>query len=330
MEALMGLLARHLSAGEPLALCTVVARSGSAPRGSGARMLVGRAGRLWGTVGGGLIEHQAERLAAQVLADGQSILRAFCLDADRLESLGMVCGGDVTLAIQYLPGGDAGLIDVARQAQDWLSHRRDGWLVAGLEGSAQPLELLSPQAAAERYPSLCGALCLFGGPGQARFAQRLSPAGTVYLFGGGHVARELSPLLARLDFRHVVMDDRPEFSLPADFPGAAQVLQVDFEAVLDAVSPGPADYAVVMTRGHGFDLTVQRQLLTTPVGYIGVMGSRKKKAFVFGRLKEAGFTDADLARIVTPIGLPLGGETPAEIALSVAAQLVQLRAGKGG
>lgn len=86
----------------------------------------------------------------------------------------------------------------------------------------------------------------------------------------------------------------------------------------------------MMTRGHLFDLEVQKQLLTSPVGYIGVMGSRKKKEFVFERLREAGFSDRALSRIVTPVGLPLGGETPAEIALSVAAQLVQLRAERKG
>ena len=94
LEALRGLLAD----GDGVALATVVARSGSAPRDAGARMLVGRSGRLWGTVGGGLVEHEAELLAMETLRSGTSALREFCLRAEGLERIGMVCGGDVTLA----------------------------------------------------------------------------------------------------------------------------------------------------------------------------------------------------------------------------------------
>ena len=103
LEALRGLLAD----GDGVALAAVGARSGSAPRDAGARMLVGRSGRLWGTVGGGLVEHEAELLAMETLRSGTSALREFCLRAEGLERIGMVCGGDVTLAVQYLPGGAA-------------------------------------------------------------------------------------------------------------------------------------------------------------------------------------------------------------------------------
>lgn len=320
MEELLTLLRARLSAGEDLALATVAARSGSAPRGAGARMVVNASGRLWGTVGGGAIEHQAQLLALEALNEKRGVLREFCLDAQGAQSIGMVCGGDVTLLVQYLPAGSAPALDPGP----------GGWLVCTLDGDGRcGLELLSAHAAQDR--GLTGTEPVFTRDGPAvRFAQRLSPDGTVFVFGGGHVARELSPLLARLDFRHMVLDDRPQFAQAADFPGAERVIRTDFARILDVISPAQADYAVVMTHGHTFDLEVQKRLLTTPVGYIGVMGSRKKRAFVFDRLRQAGFTDADLARIVTPVGLPLGGETPAEIALSIAAQLVQLRAGKGG
>ncbi|NCB62586.1 MAG: XdhC/CoxI family protein [Clostridia bacterium] len=327
-------LKARLGSGEDLALATVVARSGSAPRGAGARMLVGTGGRVWGTVGGGLIERRAELMALEALKTKACMLQEFSLDADRLTGIGMVCGGDVTLAVQVLPGGDAGLLALANAALALLRSGGDGWLLAALTGpEAGKLRLLTSGQAEEVFPVPPRPeeeQVLFEAEGAGQFAQRLARPGAVYLFGGGHVARELAPLLARLDFRYSVVDDREEFSRPADFPGAEQVLRCDFDRILDAVAPGPSDYAAVMTRGHLFDLEVQKQLLTTPVGYIGVMGSRKKMSFVFGQLREAGFTDTDLARIITPIGLPLGGETPAEIALSIAAQLVQLRAGAAG
>ena len=81
-----------------------------------------------------------------------------------------------------------------------------------------------------------------------------------------------------------------------------------------------------MTRGHRDDLLLQEQVLRTPARYIGVIGSRRKKAALFAQLRERGFTDADLERITTPIGLSIGAETPAEIAVSIAAQLIQVRA----
>ena len=331
MWELLKELSARLSAGEDLALVPVVARSGSAPRGAGARMLVNGTGRVWGTVGGGLIEHRAECLALETLGTRETLLQEFSLDGGGAEQIGMVCGGDVTMAVQFLPAGDEALGRLVEEALSCLRSGGDGWVISRVDGPGQWL-FLPPAEAAERFAPLAGCgegQAFFTAEGAKWFAQRLARRGMVYLFGGGHVARELAPLLARLEFRYTVVDDRPELAQPQDFPGADRVLCADFSQILQAVSPTPVDYAAVMTRGHLFDLEVQKQLLTTPVGYIGVMGSRKKKAFVFQKLREAGFTDQDLSRIVTPIGLPLGGETPAEIALSIAAQLVQLRAGKG-
>jgi xanthine dehydrogenase accessory factor len=148
----------------------------------------------------------------------------------------------------------------------------------------------------------------------------------VYVFGGGHVSQALVPLLAGIDFRCVVLEDRAQFAAPELFPDAHEIILAEVGETLKRIHLTPMDYAVVMTRGHRNDLAVQCELLRTDVGYIGVIGSRSKKEFVFGRMREAGFRDSDLARITTPIGLSIGAETPAEIAVSIAAQLIQVRA----
>lgn len=101
---------------------------------------------------------------------------------------------------------------------------------------------------------------------------------------------------------------------------------VDFDHISDTVTVGPDDYVVVMTRGHMYDTVVQAQALKTPCRYIGVIGSRHKKAGVFQKLMDMGFTEKDLQRITTPIGLDIAAETPAEIAVSIAAQLIGIRA----
>lgn len=169
-----------------------------------------------------------------------------------------------------------------------------------------------------------------GDPAALKWVQqeraRLLPAGRVLIFGGGHVAQALAPALSAVDFRCVVLEDREDFCRPELFPGSEEtrLIQNDDPAAYRDITA--EDYVAVMTRGHKDDLTVQAQVLKTPARYIGVIGSRRKTAAVFARLREMGYTDADLARITTPIGLDIKAETPAEIAVSIAAQLIMLRA----
>ena len=158
--------------------------------------------------------------------------------------------------------------------------------------------------------------------------RRLTPLGRVYIFGGGHVAQALVPALAAVEFRCVVLEDREDFCRPELFPGAEEtrLIQNDDPAAYQDITA--EDYVAVMTRGHKDDLTVQAHALKTPARYIGVIGSRRKTAAVFAKLREMGYTDQDLARITTPIGLDIKAETPAEIAVSITAQLIMLRSGK--
>ena len=339
MKELFTSMLQALSDGQSVVLCSILASSGSTPRGAGAKMAVFADGHTVGTIGGGAVEKCSGEKALEVLQSKQSLVQGYCLAPNQVADIGMICGGNVTVYFQYFDPADEngrallqGILELLRGDDDsWLVYRMDGGCVSamGTFDEAHGLrftDCITPEAL--RPMLLSNAFTKKGDPGY--YIEPLTQAGHAYIFGGGHVARELAPLLARLDFCFMVLDDRAEFAVPADFPGAKGVLCADFGHILDAVAPGSGDYAVVMTRGHLFDLEVQKQLLTTPVGYIGVMGSRKKKEFVFERLREAGFSDRALSRIVTPVGLPLGGETPAEIALSVAAQLVQLRAERKG
>ena len=159
------------------------------------------------------------------------------------------------------------------------------------------------------------------------FSEQIGTSGTVYVFGGGHVSQKLVPILASVDFRCVVLDDRPEFTDPALFPGAVETILCDFNHLEQYVSITAADYCCVMTRGHSYDTIVQAQLLATPACYIGVIGSRAKKAAVFRRLiEEYNINEQDLNRIISPIGLEIKAETPAEIAISITGQMIQVRA----
>lgn len=156
---------------------------------------------------------------------------------------------------------------------------------------------------------------------------RLFPAGRVYIFGGGHVSQALVPALTAVEFRCVVLEDRAEFCRSELFPGVEEVLLIDNSRVADFVELTKEDWVVIMTRGHKDDLLIQSQVMKAPVRYIGVIGSRQKTAAVTAKLRDMGFSNADFQKVWAPIGLPIRSETPAEIAVSIAAQLILERAG---
>ena len=163
------------------------------------------------------------------------------------------------------------------------------------------------------------------------YVEPISLAGVTYVFGGGHVARELVPVLEHVGFRCIVFEDRPDFATRELFPTAFGLVLGDFSAIGERIRIGPRDNVVIMTRGHGFDYEVLAQALATPAAYIGCIGSRRKVAATKARLfAEKGYTEEDFARVHTPIGLDIGAETPAEIAISVAAEMIRFRAERVG
>lgn len=149
------------------------------------------------------------------------------------------------------------------------------------------------------------------------------------LCGGGHVSLELAYMAARLEFDVRVIDDRPEFANTERFP-VGKVYPEEFESALNRLGSGPEDYFAVLTRGHAWDTECVAHILRGSFAYLGMIGSRAKVAAVRTRLTELGFSPEQIDRIHAPIGLNLGGQTPAEIAVSIAAQLVQVRAARGG
>ena len=154
----------------------------------------------------------------------------------------------------------------------------------------------------------------------------IAAAGCVYIFGAGHVARALVPVLSMVEFRCIVLDDRSEFADITLFPEAERVMLCDFSDVANAVGLSRRDYAVIMTRGHEFDAQVQAQMMRTDARYIGVMGSASKRAFVRAKMLDLGFSEAEIDRVKTPVGIKIGSDTPAEIAVSIAAELIMVRA----
>ena len=322
----------YLKKGKELVLVTVVASSGAAPRGAGARMIVTEEGRVWGTIGGGAVEYRSEQMALQVLKEKNSFGHDFSLTKDDVQNLGMICGGAVQVFFQYIPSNDQKNIRLAEKALELFDEGVDLWLLSDI-GKGGALGLYSEGSGfvsveePEQLRSYLG--ChpkLVRENGREVYAEQISSSGKVYIFGCGHVAQELVPVLSHVGFRCVAMDDRPEFANEELFPKAEKVMLIDFERIPDFVTIRENDYVCVMTRGHAYDTSVQAQILNTPACYIGVIGSAAKKAGVFKKLYEMGFSQEDTDRITSPIGLSIKAETPAEIAISIAGQMICHRA----
>ena len=333
MRKMFRLISEKLSEGEDLVLVTVIASSGATPRGAGARMLVGKEGRLIGTIGGGAVEFRSQQMAAKVLEDKRSFEHGFNLTKDDVQKLGMICGGAVSVFFGFLPARDEKTLEIAHRAEKCFASGRDLWLISDIADDGRIglytredgyIGIDAPEWLTEklgRHPSRIQM------DGRDLYAEQINSSGRVYVFGCGHVAQELVPVLAHVGFRCVALDDRPEFARKELFPDAEEVILCDFEHLSESITVTAEDYACVMTRGHAFDAVVQAQMLMTDACYIGVIGSARKKAGVYQRLKEEyGFPDEVFERITSPIGLPIKAETPAEIAISVAAQMIEFRA----
>ena len=278
MRKLVKKLEETITKGQPVVLCSISLSHGSCPRGEGAMMLVTEEGRIAGTIGGGAVEYNAQKKAAEVLRTGKSSTHEYILRNNDIQDIGMICGGDVEVDFFYMDP----------EAPETLA------------------KLEELQEAVKRLAN-------------------------VYIFGGGHVAQALVPLLTSVDFNCIVIEDRKEFAEPSLFPGVDRTILCDNnEHIADYVEFTEDDYICIMTRGHKDDMIIEAQAVKTPAKYIGVIGSREKIAAVSAQLRERGCTEEEIARITSPIGIPVrGARTPEEISVCIAAELIEVRAGFG-
>jgi xanthine dehydrogenase accessory factor len=147
------------------------------------------------------------------------------------------------------------------------------------------------------------------------------------LYGAGHVAIELATLAVRVGYRVVVMDDRPEWANEENFPDASEILIMPLDGSDTGVELRADDAIIVVTRGHAHDYAMAARALREPHAYLGVIGSRRKAGVLRKKLAEEGFDEETLAAVHSPIGLDIASETPAEIAVSIVAELIATRRG---
>jgi xanthine dehydrogenase accessory factor len=306
-----------LEKGESFAWVTVLDTQGSSPRHAGAAMLVRTGGSTTGTIGGGSLEATAIKQALEVLEAKQTRLAEF--DSAQLD---MICGGGGLMLIEYVDPTDLAVRDLLSGLLELLESGRRGWLTAVVtegEGAGSPV----------RRSIVDSLHSVIHDPART-YVQPVGAQGTAYIFGAGHCGEKLAPVLSALGFFTVVVDDRGEFANRERFPTVDRlVVPESFDGIVETLPIDEDSYVVIMTRGHQHDRSVLEQALRTRAGYIGMMGSKKKVAVIVKALGDEGFSPNDIARVHAPIGLPIGGETPEEIAVSIAAELIQVRSGEG-
>ncbi|BHH81863.1 XdhC family aldehyde oxidoreductase maturation factor [Desulforhopalus sp. 52FAK] len=335
MQYILDSLISTLEQGETAVIGAIVRSSGSAPRTSGARMLVRLDGTLVGTLGGGALEGGCLMRAKELMtgAHGETFAELhFDLTNASAAAEGMVCGGEVSVLLQKItPAELASFV----QMRDDFYRGIPAMLVTGL-----PTDGLGPQMYFLHGSTDCDLLVplrneiqrknrrskfIISHEEQDYFVEPLINPGTVYLLGAGHVALATAHLATFTGFEVVVIDDREEFSNRDRYPDAKEVIVLEsFDNCLPQL--GPDDFVVIVTRGHLHDRDVLAEALRTNAGYIGMIGSAKKRKGVYASLLKEGFTQEDLERVYSPIGLSIGGDTPEEIGLSIVAEMIKVRA----
>jgi xanthine dehydrogenase accessory factor len=354
MEAIYRKIVESAKGNRPAVLATIIRQAGSAPRRTGAKCLIKEDGSLEGTIGGGLLEAQTVEKAKSVFETRLPSRLGFRLKGADVAETEMLCGGEVDVFLEpVLPDvesclaisqkvldvfrrGGAGVVATVLTEGSWETGpppkmfvdkggKRTGSL---LRDSAIEESVLKRVAETLRsnHPEIASFEQEAGGPIEVYLEPVVSDP-VLFIFGGGHVSRDIVPLASRVGFHVVVIDDRQEFADPKDFPGAREVHQLPFEGVMGKLSVSDSSYLVIVTRGHLYDKEVIEQSLRTRAKYIGMIGSRRKRNMIYERLLEEGFTKEDLSRVHSPIGIDIGAETPAEIAVSIVGELIKVRAG---
>lgn len=332
-----------LDKGEAFVLATIVSHSGSTPRTSGSKMIVTADGRGVGTIGGGLLEAGAMSRSVELIGLGQSAIMPFDLSHDTVDSMDMICGGQAEVLLDCVPPTEMNRTVFGRWRQMLGESQRGSLLTVFTESKNRlgatahclatvdreivgdfPLsDMKREKVLALAAESSTVRKLVFDGAFVVIEPAHRAP--TVYFFGAGHVARSTAAMAAMVDFRVSVADDREAYANRQRFRDASEIRVLErFDDAFSGLSVNRDDFIVILTRGHLHDKTVLAQALKTGAGYIGMIGSRRKRDAIYGALLKEGFSQRDIDRVHSPIGLSIGAETPEEIAVSIVAELIQI------
>lgn len=301
----------------------VVAESlGSSPGRAGYKMAVGPDGKLIGSIGGGVMEVNLVEQSRAILSEPPvvagrltSFLKPQVHQKHSRNPSGMICSGKQTVIFRLLTSEDQSdihaIIDAIKNRTSALLTIMPSRFNVGPYGD-------QTQQADFGFEKLSESDFLY--------FEKLGPKNDLYIIGGGHCALALSELMSRMDFYIRLFDDRPELNTLDKNKFAHEIKIVDsYEQIGEFIPSGANAYVVVMTLGYASDEIVIRSLIDKDFKYFGVLGSKAKMAVLLKTLENEGFAADRLARIHTPIGLPINSHTPEEIAVSIAAEIISVK-----
>ena len=333
-----------LLSGQDIAFVTVIKSAGSTPRGKGASMLVCSNGEVFNTIGGGLVEHLAQQRALEIINQKQSAIEKYSMAPKQAADEGMICGGAVTVIFKYFSCSLEKDVLLFKRINESIGLNEKVWLVFDFsdltKNTSAPIDTKSASGEIKADLRLSDGTFLSGETSvceNADFASKpylydgffvlpISVGDRVFIFGGGHVSQQTVPILSNIGFCVTVVENREDFAKKELFPSASDIILTDFEDVKNALEITHDDYVIVVTRGHQSDRAVLRQVLPLRPAYVGVIGSKGKVKLTKEALLKEGVEEALIDSMYAPIGLPIKSETPAEIAVSIAAQLILHRA----
>ncbi|MBT8333556.1 MAG: XdhC family protein [Deltaproteobacteria bacterium] len=345
MSVLFSKIYQSLQRGSDVVIATIMSKSGSTPRSSGSKMLIYDDGSIDGTIGGGVVEADVIRTALELFTTRDSVLKSYDFkNSTNTDQMDLICGGWMQILIEYV-SIDEDNVNIFRMVNNSLQRANPAVLIGKLRSNKKngaidrsvkvadsdwsgPLRV-TPELhkILEKYTFDHNTASLLLFEDQQYVIESLLPAKTIYLVGAGHVSREIARILNHIDFQIIVIDDRIEFANQERFPEADEVIVCpDYSGVFKESDIDTESYIIIVTRGHRFDKEVLAQALRTKAGYIGMIGSRKKRDTIYQALLAESFNSHDLDRVHCPIGLAIDAETPSEIAVSIVAQLIQYRA----
>ncbi|RJX24910.1 MAG: XdhC/CoxI family protein [Desulfurivibrio sp.] len=341
MKQLIRQLCDILAGGEDLVLATVSSKNGSAPRMAGARMIVRQDGRIAGTIGGGKVEAVAIAESVQAFAHKNSGRCFFDLTNADAAGTDMICGGTMEIFLDYIAAGPANLqvfstlltaLDSGRRVSfvSKLNDRDGGGARFVIADGGKTNYSQAPEAllsAVKKLRLSSSAPSVVTHDNEEYLVSYFAIPGDLFLLGAGHVAACTAEAAARVGFKVIVMDDRSEFANRQRFPMADEVVVLDsFADCFQGYDISHDSYLVIVTRGHMHDRDVLEQALSTNAGYVGMIGSRKKRDAIYTNLLAKGTAPEQLGRVHCPIGLAIEADTPEEIAVSIVGELIQQRA----
>jgi xanthine dehydrogenase accessory factor len=333
-----------LESGIPLALCTIISLEGSSPRHPGTKMIVASSRKSYGTIGGSMLEADVIHEARQALKKRSSKFMDFDLTGNS-DSKGMICGGKAAVLLDCIMPVKHN-IELFRRWQAEVEAGRDFYFLTFIEGDDSSIKVSShmlllsdgelygqspvPETQAEELRKKLHGISqttIVGLKDMRVLVEQVRRVKTLYCFGAGHVAVPTVQLASTVGFQAIVIDDRADYANAGRFPDADEIKVItDFNKAFEGLEIDSDSFIVILTRGHMFDREVLQQALKTRAGYIGMISSINKRDTVFQALLAEGFEEKDLKRVHSPIGLAIGAETPEEIAVSIVAELIKVRA----